>query len=128
VNLKVLLPSGVLLDRACAQVTAHGLEGSFTLLPRHQDLAAALDPGILSWEDPEGVEGLAAHHRGVLVKKGDQVLVSVRDGTTGRDLDQLEKVVRERYLVLREQELQARTSMAKLEARFVRGLLEIEHG
>ena len=57
-TLKVLLPERVLLEQEVAKVTAEAENGSFCLLPGHIDFTAALVPGILSFEDLDGQEGL----------------------------------------------------------------------
>ena len=46
-QLKVLLPSRILVDEAVTKVTAEGEDGCFCLLPRHVDFTTALAPA--SW-------------------------------------------------------------------------------
>jgi len=67
-NLKVLLPTEVLIDEEVRKVTAEAENGFFCLLPRHIDFATALIPGLLSFEDSEGRETFVAVDEGVLVK------------------------------------------------------------
>ena len=75
-NLKILLPAGVLLNEDVIKVIAEAVNGSFCLLPRHIDFLAALAPGILSFVSTEGKEEFLAVDEGVLVKAGPEVLVS----------------------------------------------------
>jgi F-type H+-transporting ATPase subunit epsilon len=125
-NLKILLPTEVLLDEEVTKVTAEAQNGSFCLLPRHVDFVAALAPGLLSFETGEGKEVFVAVDEGVLVKCGQDVLVSTRNAVRGGELGELRRIVEERFLVLDDKEKTARTAMAKIEAGFVRRFLEIQ--
>jgi F-type H+-transporting ATPase subunit epsilon len=128
-RLKVLLPTEILVDEAVKKIIAEAENGSFCLLPRHLDFVAALDPGLLSFETPEGEEVFLAVDEGALVKCGEEVLVSTRHGVRGPDLGQLRQTVEERFRVLDDREKMARSAVAKIEASFVRRFLEIQkHG
>lgn len=127
-RLKVLLPTGVLVDEAVRKVGAEAADGELTLLPRHADLATALVPGVLSFESPDGVEGFVAVAEGVLVKCGEEVLVSTRKGVRGSELGQLRARIQEDFLALDEREESARTALGKIEATFVLRFVELEHG
>jgi F-type H+-transporting ATPase subunit epsilon len=125
-NLKVLLPTEVLIDEEVRKVTAEAQNGSFCLRPRHIDFAAALVPGLLSFEDSEGRETFVAVDEGVLVKYGQHVLVSTRNAVRGGELGELRRIVEERFMVLDEKEKTVRTAVAKIEAGFVRRFLEVQ--
>ncbi|MDZ7700436.1 MAG: F0F1 ATP synthase subunit epsilon [Deltaproteobacteria bacterium] len=125
-NLKVLLPTEVLLEEEAGKVTAEAENGSFTLLPNHIDFVTALAPGLFSYEDGQGQEWFLAVNEGILVKSGDEVLVSVRDAVRGGELGELSRIVEERFMHLDEREKTARTAMAQIEAGFVRRFLEIQ--
>ena len=127
-NLKVLIPTEVLVDEEVAKVTAEAQNGSFCLRPRHIDFVAALVPGLLSFENSEGREIFLAVDEGVLVKYGQDVLVSTRNAVRGGALGELRRIVEERFMVLDEKEKTARTAMAKIEAGFVRRFLEVQRG
>ena len=128
-NLKVLLPTEVLVQEDVAKVTAEAYNGSFCLLPKHVDFAAALVPGILSFETAGGREAFVAVDEGILVKCGEEVMVSTRNAVRGPDLGQLRRSVEERFKVLDDREKTARSAMGKIEAGFVRRFLEIQrHG
>jgi F-type H+-transporting ATPase subunit epsilon len=128
-NLKVLLPAEVLVKEEVAKVTAEAANGSFCLLPKHVDFVAALVPGILSFETAGGRETFVAVDEGILVKCGDEVMVSTRNAMRGPDLGQLRRTVEERFKVLDDREKTARSAMVKIEAGFVRRFLEIQgHG
>lgn len=123
-NLKVLLPTEVLLDEAVAKMVAEAENGSFCLLPKHVDFVTALVPGILSFTTTDGEERFAAHADGILVKSGEDVRVATRDGVYGEDLHTLRQLVEDRFQVLDEHERVARSAIAKLEADFFRRFLE----
>jgi F-type H+-transporting ATPase subunit epsilon len=124
-RLKVLSPTKVVVDEAVVKVVAEGEHGSFCLLPHHVDFLAALAPGLLSFESADGKERFAAVDEGVLVKRGNEVLVSARQVIAGLDLDALRHAVQEEFVKLDEQERAASAATAKLEASFLRGYLEL---
>lgn len=123
-RLKLLIPTQVVVDREVRKVIAAGEHGSFCLLPRHVDFLAALAPGLLAFEDETGEEQFAAVDTGVLVKRGEEVLVSTRQAIAGRDLEELRQTVSEEFSILDERERAAQAAMAKLEASFLRSYLE----
>jgi F-type H+-transporting ATPase subunit epsilon len=128
-NLKVLLPAEVLVQEDVAKVTAEAHNGSFCLLPKHVDFVAALVPGILSFETAGGREAFVAVDEGILVKCGEEVMVSTRNAMRGPDLGQLRRTVEERFKILDDREKTARSAMVRIEAGFVRRFLEIQgHG
>jgi F-type H+-transporting ATPase subunit epsilon len=120
-TLKMLLPFEVLSERTgVTRIVAETRDGSFGLLPHRLDCAAALAPGILTFEtDGEG-EVVMAVDEGVLVKTGLDVVVSVRRALSGSNLEHLEQLVDEEYLSLDEAEQNMRMVMAKLETGFLR--------
>jgi F-type H+-transporting ATPase subunit epsilon len=126
-KLKVLLPTEILVDEAVRKITAEAANGSFCLLPRHIDFVTALVPGLLSFEtQKEGQEVFVAVAEGVLVKSGEEVLVSVRNAARGGGLGEMRRIVEEKFMVLDEKEKAARTAMARIEAGFVRRFLEVQ--
>jgi F-type H+-transporting ATPase subunit epsilon len=128
VRLKVLLPTEVLVDHAVTKVTAEAENGSFTLLPRHIDFAAALVPGILAY-DMEGAQTeFMAVDQGILVKRGSDVLVSTINAARSADLTELKRTVQEQFEVLDEREKKTRTALARLEANFIQHFMEIDEG
>lgn len=125
-RLRILLPGAIAADEAAVKMTANGLQGSFTLLPRHVDVLVVLVPGLLSWQPLRGEERFAAVDAGLLIKYGQEVLVSTRRAVLGADLGTLHDTIRQEFLAIDEHERQARTVTARLEAGFVRGFLEME--
>lgn len=125
-RLRILLPEKVLVERPVRKVVAEAEDGSFGLLPRHVDFVAPLIPGILSYvDDEDGGERFLAVGEGILVKRGDEVLVSVRGAVPGDDLGNLERAVRHELGARGERELQARRAVSRLEADIVRRFVEL---
>lgn len=127
--LKVLLPSEEFLKTEAMKVIAEAENGFFCLLPRHVDFVAALVPGLLSYDDPEGTEHFLSIDEGTLVKCGDEVLVSTRNAFAEGELGELQQIVREQFEVLDERERASRSAAAQLELGMVRRFMEFErHG
>lgn len=127
-KLRVCAPTEIVLEDEAREVVAEALEGSIGILPRHVDYVAVLEPGILLYETPSGEERFLAVDRGLLVKRGDRVDVSVRDAVRGEELADLRRAVRERFVHLDEREHASRRALAQLEARFIRRFLEQSEG
>jgi F-type H+-transporting ATPase subunit epsilon len=127
-TLKVLLPFQVFAERDhVSRIVADTREGSFGLLPHRLDCVAALGPGILTFEtDRDGEIYIAVDH-GVLVKTGQEVLVSVRRALAGTDLARLRGSVEQEFVALDESEKSVRSVMAKLEAGFLHRLASLQH-
>jgi F-type H+-transporting ATPase subunit epsilon len=120
-HLKVLLPFQIFAEKTdVSRIVAETREGSFGLLPHRLDCVAALTPGILTYETESEGEVFVAVDEGVLVKTGQEVLVSVRRALGGTDLGQLHDAVEKQFLTLDEHEQSVRTAMAKMETGFLR--------
>ena len=125
-DLKVLLPSEILVDQPVQKIVAEAENGSFCLLPRHVDFVTTLVPGILSFVSDEGDEEFVAVDEGILVKTGGEVLVSTRQAARGRDLGILRETIEQQFRVLDEREQAARSASAKLELDLVRRFMELQ--
>ena len=127
-NLKVLLPYKVFAEKTgVSRIVARSSEGSFGLLPHRLDCVAALVPGILVFETETEGDVYMAVDEGVLVKSGQNVLVSVRNAIGGTDLSKLHAAVDQDFLNLNEQEKKVRSVLAKLESGFIRRFAEFHH-
>jgi F-type H+-transporting ATPase subunit epsilon len=127
-NLKILLPFHVFADKAdVVRVVAETHDGSFGLLPHRRDCVAALEPGILTYETAGGGPVYVAVDQGVLVKYGEQVLVSVRRAIAGADLGQLQESVKREFLKLDDRERDVRAAVSKMEGSLMRHLEEFSH-
>jgi F-type H+-transporting ATPase subunit epsilon len=124
-KLKVLLPFHVFAEiEGVKRIVAETPHGSFGLLPHRLDCVAVLEPGILTYETVDKGEMYVAVDGGVLVKAGDDVLVSVRNAIGGLDLGKLREAVEREFVNLDEGEKQIRSVLARLESGFVRRFAE----
>jgi F-type H+-transporting ATPase subunit epsilon len=121
-KLKIYIPSAVFLEAEVLKVMAESPRGHFCLLPRHIDVVTALVPGILSYVTA-AEERFVAVDSGILVKKGDEVLVSTRHAAGGT-LGELKREVDRMLVDIDEHERKTRSSVARLEADFVRRFVE----
>ncbi len=127
-HLKVLLPFQIFADKTnVSRIVAETREGSFGLLPHRLDCVAALTPGILTYETESDGEVFVAVDEGVLVKAGQDVLVSVRRALGGTNLGQLREAVEKQFLTLDEREQSVRAAMAKMETGFLRRFASFQH-
>jgi F-type H+-transporting ATPase subunit epsilon len=127
-NLKVLLPFKVYAEKTgVSRIVARTSGGSFGLLPHRLDCVAALVPGILVFETEAEGEVYMAVDEGVLVKSGQDVLVSVRNAIGGTDLSKLHEAVGQEFLNLNDQEKKVRSVLARLESGFIRRFAEFHH-
>ena len=127
-KLKILLPSQIFAEKGGVfRIVAETREGSFGILPHRLDCVAALTPGILNYETEADGEVYVAVDEGVLVKTGQDVLVSVRRALGGADLGQLRDAVEQEFLSLNEHEQMVRSVMAKLEVGFLRRFVGFQH-
>jgi F-type H+-transporting ATPase subunit epsilon len=124
-HLKLILPTEILVNQTVTKVTAEGSNGSFCLLPQHIDWISNLLPGILSFESETGEEVFLAIDEGILIKQGQQVLVSVRNAVRGDNLETLQQAVQQQFRHLDEREQRARSMLARLETSFVREFMEL---
>ncbi|MFP4439145.1 MAG: F0F1 ATP synthase subunit epsilon [Chloroflexaceae bacterium] len=123
-RVKIITPTAIPVDKAVSKITAEATNGSFSLLPRHIDFVAALVPGILALTDDTGDEQFLAIDEGLLVKRGDEVRISVSRAVRGPTLEELQQVVEAEFQQRDEQERMARTAISRLEAGFIRRMLE----
>ena len=127
-NLRILLPYEIFAEKKdVSRIVADGRDGSFGLLPHRLDCIAALVPGILIYETEAEGEVYVAVDEGVLIKIGQNVLVSVRDAIFGTDLSQLREAVEKEFLNLDENERRIRSVMIKLESGLMRRLAEFRN-
>ncbi|MGB3614112.1 MAG: F0F1 ATP synthase subunit epsilon [Elainellaceae cyanobacterium] len=119
-QLKVLLPTHILFDQPAAKIIAEATHGAFCLLPHHIDCLAALMPGILTVQTPDGAETFIAVDGGLLTKCGPEVLVSTRHAVAHGQLSQLKQHVEQHFITIDEQERLARSAIARMEAGLMR--------
>lgn len=127
-TLKVLLPFQIFteLDEV-TQIVAETREGAFGLLPHRLDCVAALVPSIFIVEIQGQDEVYLAVDEGVLVKTGQDVLVSVRNAIRGTELNELRDAVEQEILTLDEHERSVRSVLARMESGFIRRLADFSN-
>ena len=125
-NLKVVTPTRTVVDVRVEKATVRGREGSRTYLPRHIDFVTAVAPSVMSWLPAGGEEQFAAIDEGILVKVGDDLLVSTAYAVHGPELGRLRETVEEQFEQRGEREKTARTALARLEASIVRRFMELD--
>jgi len=123
VKLKIFLPSELFLNEEVSKVVGEGPSGSFCILPRHIDYVTALVPGILTYQTTRGEEQFLAVNKGILIKMGDQVLVSSRLAVKG-ELGQLQVEVKRMISKADKKEKMTQSACARLEANLVRRFVE----
>lgn len=127
-HLKILLPFQIFADQTnVVKIVAQTPDGSFGILPQRLDCVMALIPGVLNYVTATGENVYLAVDQGVLVKTGDQILVSVRHAIGGADLGRLHDAVQREFLTLDAQEKDRRSVIAKLESGLIRHMAEFSH-
>ena len=125
-NLKISVPTSVLLNQPVIKIMAEAANGSFCILPRHTDYLTALVPGILIVTDREQNEIYFANDHGLLVKRGSEVVISARRAIQGSDLGSLRQTVHDEFEKLNENDRACQSAVAGLEASFLRKFLEMQ--
>jgi F-type H+-transporting ATPase subunit epsilon len=125
-KLKILLPAEVFLVEEVSKVVAEAENGFFCLLPQHVDYTASLVPGVFSYQ-AEDREHYLAVDVGTLVKKGSDILVSVRNAARSDELGTLREIVVKQFEEIDEREKKARAAAAKLEIDLLRRFMELRH-
>lgn len=128
-HLKILIPFQIAVDASgVSRIVAETLQGSLGILPRRLDCVAALVPGILIFEREKEGETFVAVDEGILIKRGRDVLVSVRNAVGGEDLDRLRQTIEREFRHLDEEEYNVRQVLAKMESTLIRRFVRSRHG
>lgn len=121
ITLVVNIPEQVVLrDEHVVRLVAQTTSGSYGIWPHRLDLVAPLCPGILMYQDDQGIEHYLALDEGILLKSGLAVQVSVRRAVTSDDLETLRVRLEAALKAVSEQEMQTRQILMKFEDDFVR--------
>jgi F-type H+-transporting ATPase subunit epsilon len=128
VNLLILLPFKILTQIAdVSRLVVETLDGSLGLLPHRLDCVAPLMPGILTYTTADNATTYAALDQGVLVKTGDDVVISVRRAILGTELATLHAAVVREYLSIDAQELEMRSVVAKMDSALIGRFADLRH-
>ena len=124
-QLKVVLPTKILINTTAIKVIAEAENGIFCLLPRHIDFVTTLIPSLLSFVSPQGEEQFMAIDQGILIKQGNQVTVATQNAIEGGYLGKLKETVNQQFRLMDEREKNARSVLAKLEINTIRNFIEL---
>ena len=127
-QLKVMTPTALCIDRAVCRIVAEAPDGMFALLPRHVDFVTALIPGVITYELNDGTEHFVAVNAGTLVKCGDIVRIAVGGAAEGDDLAVMRQRVESEFRRGDDDERAARSALARLEVNMVRCFRELRRG
>jgi F-type H+-transporting ATPase subunit epsilon len=127
-KLEILLPFKIFaqIDNV-SRIVAETLSGSLGLLPHRLDCVVPLVPGILSYTMTGGSTTYLAVDEGVLVKSGEQVIVSVRRAIAGTGLNDLHEAVAREYSTLDAEEREMRAVVAKMDGGLIGRFAELRH-
>ncbi len=128
-NLKILLPFRIFLQaRDVAHIVAETGAGALGILPQRLDCVAALASGIFTYGTSAAGTAYVAVAAGILIKKGDEVIVSVRQAFAGVDLQELHAFVKRQLTTSDANDREARVAVSKMESAFVGRLAEFADG
>ena len=88
-EMKIVLPTSILLKQMVSKVIFDAQDRSFCLLPRHIDFISALVPSILTFQNLNGIEQYLVHDEGILIKQDREVLVAIKHGLIENSLGSL---------------------------------------
>ncbi len=124
-DLKILLPYKVFADiKNVVSIVAETSEGSFGFLPQRLDCVAVLVPGIFTYKTDK-VHYIAVDE-GLLVKAGDQVMVSVRNAVGGVELGKLADAIKNEFASISADEEKVKYMASRLETGFLSRLKKFQ--
>ncbi|MGD9638284.1 MAG: F0F1 ATP synthase subunit epsilon [Alphaproteobacteria bacterium] len=126
-QLKVFLPTQILVDEPCSKVVAEDAKGLFCLLPKHIDYVSEIAPSVVSYVDDNGNEKFIATDKGVLTKQGNEVRICTARGFVSNNIDDINKKMKEEFLVANEADeyKEAQNALARLEIGIMRHLMTL---
>ena len=125
-DLKIAVPERLFHQESVAKIRAVGSHGDFCLLPRHIDCVVDLVPCMVTCETDAGGRRLFAVDGGILVKRGSEVMLSTPRAIRSETEESLRSAVTHFFSRAEERETKTRSALRKIEADFVRTLVEIE--
>jgi len=85
--LRIVTPEQVLLEERVVSLRFPGHDGSFGVLPRHGDMVALTESGLLLARTPDGREISRVVHDGFAEVRDDTVLVLTRAAEAPEEID-----------------------------------------
>ena len=123
-NLKIITPLEVFDVADVDRIYAEGMEGYFTILPKHADYVSSLATSVFRFISG-GRESVFAVDGGVFVKIGMNVSLAVRHIIKGDSLIDLKKKMEKEFYEIDDNERKTRTALASLEGNIAKLLLEL---
>lgn len=122
-QLKVFIPSKILIDVSVDKVIAEDSKGSFCILPKHIDCVRILVPCILVYE-LSGSEKYIGIDRGVLVKCKTDIRVAIKNAIYDVELGQMKEKLETNLKQIDEDEKKVRTILTEIEVDFIKKYVE----
>jgi F-type H+-transporting ATPase subunit epsilon len=123
-RIRVIVPSGTVLEKETLKVTAPGAEGFFQVLPRHVASAWSLRAGVLSVLSEDGEEHIAIDE-GFLVKLDDMVIVTCLRAMRGESIEKLLDSVDKSFRDAEVKEQKLREVLVKLETETLKSFMDL---
>ncbi len=123
-NLSIITPLEIFNLENVSKIKAEGLEGHFTILPKHADYVSSIVASIFSFEQ-NGKEYFFAVDSGILVKCGNNVNFSIRHAIKGDNLHDLKIQMDKYFKEMDEEEKKTKTALASLEGNIARLLQDL---
>ena len=125
-ELRIITPERITQYDNVRRILAEASDGAFGILPRHMDHVTQLVAGVLVFETEDGVEHFLGVNAGTLVKTEATVMVAVRDAIESEELGHLRDRVEAEFRRHTEEEREARSALARLEAHMVRRFRDLQ--
>ncbi len=126
-KLQVVLPTRVFLQRNdLSHMSIDTPTGNLGFLPQRLDCVVPISPGILAYRHTATeVEEYIAVDTGILIKTGNQIVVSVHHAVASANLAELEQIIHAEFEQLSEQEKLVRSISAGIETKLIRRFIEL---
>lgn len=125
-ELEILVPDGVVLQKQVAAVLATDASGRFGLLSDHETFVTLLSPCVLFHRDERGKESYVAVDGGTLLLEGGHVSVVTREAVVSERLENVADAAAAMLAARRSQERSAQTEFAELQISLLRELRKAE--
>lgn len=125
-QLKVFTPIGSVIDMPVKKIDFEGLDGFWTLLPKHVDMVNTLAAGIVSYMDDQDKMHYVACNKGVLVKKDKDIRISTPLAILDDNLERLTQTIAVDFKKMEEERKEISSTMAKLEIGLIKGLQSLK--
>ncbi len=124
-KLKVTSPIGIVLRTEIQKIDFEAMDGYFTILPRHVDFVTALPASIVTYQTTDGQTRYMACNRGLFIKKGGDVFLSVHKAVLSENLADLSQTIEVEFKQDDEERKEVNTAMARLESGLSRGFMRL---